>query len=239
MADPENKPMGDGAEFDRYAASYDEDLHRALSVTGEDKNYFSEGRMAWLGGWLKQTGIGSASVLDYGCGTGSATPFILKHLGAERIVGTDVSPESLKVAEAAHGSPRSSFRPTGEGSAGEFDVAFCNGVFHHIAPDKRSLALKEIHDSLRPGGVFAMFENNPWNPATRYVMSRCEFDRDAITLAPPESRKRMKAAGFEILTTRYLFVFPAMLKALRKLEPLLSPIPLGGQYVVVGRKKSS
>jgi hypothetical protein len=25
---------------------------------------------------------------------------------------------------------------------------------------------------MRPGGVVALWENNPWNPATRYVMGR-------------------------------------------------------------------
>jgi len=46
----------------------------------------------------------------------------------------------------------------------------------------------------------------------------------------------MKDAGFEIQATRYLFIFPAILKALRFLEPPLESLPLGTQYVVVGRK---
>jgi len=38
--------------------------------------------------------------------------------------------------------------------------------------------------------------NNPWNPGTRYVMSRCEFDEDAITLSPPQCRKLLRSSGF-------------------------------------------
>ena len=41
-------------------------------------------------------------------------------------------------------------------------------------------------DALRPGGLFAFWENNPWNPGTRLVMSRIPFDRDAITLSALE-----------------------------------------------------
>jgi SAM-dependent methyltransferase len=225
-----------GTEFDRFAASYDEDLQRALSVSGEDKNYFSEGRMLWLARWLAKNGIKAAAVLDYGCGTGSATPFVFKHLGAARLVGSDVSEESLKVANAVHGGGAASFRMTGETCGEGFDVAFCNGVFHHITPDKRPAALNEIFASLGPGGVFAMFENNPWNPGTRYVMSRCAFDKDAMPLSPPEARRWMQAAGFRVLATRYLFVFPRALRLLRFLEPALSPLPLGAQYVIVGIK---
>lgn len=80
-----------------------------------------------------------------------------------------------------------------------------------------------------------MYENNPWNPGTRYVMSRCRFDRDAITLSPTETRQRMKAAGFELIDTRYLFFFPSFLAWFRPLEPWLSAVPMGAQYVVLGR----
>lgn len=45
-----------------------------------------------------------------------------------------------------------------------------------------------VRRSLRPGGVFAFWEINPWNPGTRHVMSRIPFDRDAIMLTPPEAR---------------------------------------------------
>jgi hypothetical protein len=86
--------------------------------------------------------------------------------------------------------------------------------------------------------VFAFWENNPWNPGTRYIMSRVAFDRGAITLTPPQSRALLRRAGFEVLRTDFLFLFPAMLRALRWIEPLASALPLGGQYLVLGRKAS-
>lgn len=228
----------DAAEFDSHAESYDEDLQHSLKVTGEDKNYFCRGRIQWLGRRLLASGWRADAVLDFGCGTGSATPFVYEFLGATHLVGADVSAASLERARREFGSERAHFQDTLSLPESSVDVAFCNGVFHHIPPDERQACLQQVHASLRPGGIFALFENNPWNPATRYVMSRCVFDRDAITLAPPESRRRMREAGFEILETRYLFIFPAPLKALRFLEAPLSAVPLGGQYVVLGRKKS-
>ena len=192
--------------------------------------------MCWLADWLNHQHFSSRAVLDYGCGTGSATPFILECLNPELLIGVDISSASLEVARENFDRSDISFEPIGQPREIFFDVAFCNGVFHHIAPDERQASLQYIFQSLRPGGIFALFENNPWNPATRYVMSRCAFDHDAITLSPFEARSRMKNSGFRILTTRHLFMFPAFLKHLRFLESPLSPLPVGTQYVVVGMK---
>ncbi len=222
--------------FDEYASSYDNDLGKALSVSGEDKNYFAHGRMVWLGKWLKSHGLESGSVLDFGCGTGSATPFIKQSINPREVVGVDVSAESLNIARETFGSKDTSFGLIEEPCSARFDVAFCNGVFHHINPAERQDSLAYVFASLRPGGVFALFENNPWNPATLYVMSRCAFDRDAITLPPPETRRRMREARFQVISTRYLFIFPSFLKLLRPLEAPLSALPFGTQYVVIGRK---
>ena len=67
----------------------------------------------------------------------------------------------------------------------EIDLAFCNGVFHHIPPEQRARAIAYVYRCLRPGGLFALWENNPWNPGTRLVMSRIPFDRDALPLSAP------------------------------------------------------
>jgi SAM-dependent methyltransferase len=224
------------SSFDAYAKSYDEDLHQALKVSGEDKNYFALGRMHWLAAWLRHTGRPSRTVLDYGCGTGSATPFIFECLKPEHVLGVDVSSASLGIAREAFNRPEIDFETIKQPRNASFNVAFSNGVFHHIQPAQRQDSLAYVFQSLVQGGTFALFENNPWNPATRYVMSRCAFDHDAITLSPLETRRRMQQAGFRILATRYLFIFPAFLKALRILESPLGALPIGTQYVVVGMK---
>jgi hypothetical protein len=93
-----------------------------------------------------------------------------------------------------------------------------------------------IYRSLRPGGWFALWENNPWNPGTRYVMSQCAFDRDAVTLTPPEAARLLQAGGLRVLRTDFLFVFPRFLKFLRVMEAGLARLPLGAQYQVLCRK---
>jgi len=129
---------------------------------------------------------------------------------------------------------RSDYEPRAEA-----DMAFSNGVFHHIQPPERRDALDYISRSLRPGGLFVFWENNPWNPGTRFVMSRIPFDRDAITISPPNARRLLRGAGFEILRTDHLFFFPRALRWLRPLERGLTAVPLGAQYLVLARKPGS
>ena len=180
-------------------------------------------------------------MLDFGCGIGSAAPFVLEAFPAlHQLVGIDVSAQSLDVARRRHGGSRVDFRLMSEHPPrADLDLVFCNGVFHHIPPERRAGHVREIHDRLRPGGLFALFENNPWNPGTRYVMSRISFDREAITLSPPAARSLVAAGGFELLRCDFLFIFPRALRWLRPLERLAHQLPIGAQYLVLGRKPAA
>jgi len=229
-------PVSNDPQFNRYAEDYDSALSRGISVSGEDKNYFAQGRAAWLGRCLRSRGVELGAVLDFGCGTGSATPYLLE-LGARRVKGVDVSERSLEVARREHGAEHVRFETLADYQpAGEMDLVFCNGVFHHIPLEQRAGALEVIDRSLRPGGYFALWENHPWNPGTRWVMSRIPFDRDAIVVSPPEARRLVSSVGLEVVRTDFLFIFPRVLKWLRGLEPALSRWPLGAQYQVLARR---
>jgi len=233
--------MTSEAEFDRYADEYDAALAQGLSVSGEDKNYFAQGRIAFLASCLPQAQNHGEepprSVLDFGCGTGSATPFFFALLPIKSLLGVDVSARSLAVARRAFGGARAQFLLPGELPRSlAVDLAFCNGVFHHIPLGERAAAVETVYQALRPAGLFAFWENNPWNPGTRYVMDRCPFDGDAVTLTPPEARGLLRAGGFQVLRTDFLFLFPRRLCRLRPLEARVSRLPLGAQYQVLCRK---
>jgi SAM-dependent methyltransferase len=225
------------SEFDAYSDDYTAALERGIGLSGEGADFFARERIAWVEHRLAQSGAPSATLLDFGCGTGIATPYLLALSGARRVVGADVSLESLEVARRDHGSEHASFVSMDEPPApGSIDVAYCNGVFHHIVPAERGQALRWVLEALSPGGLFAFFENNPWNPGTRLVMRRIPFDRDAQTLSPPVARRMLRAAGFEVLGTDFLFFFPRALSALRPLERRLVSLPLGAQYLLLARK---
>lgn len=221
-------------QFDAYARSYDTALRQGLRLTGEGPEYYAQQRVRWLARRCTRLGHSVTSVLDFGCGTGTGAPFLLREFANARIVGLDISSESIERARAQHIDPRLSF-VTALQAEDRFDLVHCNGVFHHIPPADRAGVLASITSHLRPGGLFALWENNPWNPGTRLVMSRIEFDRDAITLSPTYARRLLRDHGLTPLFCDHLFFFPAALGFARRLEPTLCKIPLGGQYLVLAK----
>ena len=229
--------LQDATGFDAYAENYDAALDAGLSATGEDKEYFARGRVDRIRATMGSLGLEPRSVMDYGCGTGSTTPLLLDAWGDCTLIGVDSSVESVRIAQSARASARAHFDVvTAYEPREKVDLVYCNGVFHHIPPPDRPSAIRYVHDALVPGGVFACCENNPWNPGTRYVMRRIPFDRDAIPISPPEARRMLRAGGFEVVSTEFLFFFPRALAWLRAFERKLSRVPLGGQYIVFGRK---
>lgn len=230
-------PTMSKAEFDNYSSNYEEALNQGIGVSGEDSSYFAEGRLLRLSKQLKQLNFEARSVIDFGCGVGNSLPYLRDLIGASRIAGTDISADSIAMARHRFSSENFELGTLQEIEAnGSFDMAFCNGVFHHIPLSQRAASAALVYRHLKPGGLFAFFENNPLNPGTRYVMSRIPFDRDAITLTPWNARSLLTSAGFTVVRTDYLFYFPKMLSAFRPIEPWLRSVPFGAQYLVLCRK---
>ena len=225
------------AEFDAYAQQYEASLQQGLRASGEGPEYFARRRLEWTARLWNQRGDRAAEVLDFGCGVGIAAALLHETFPHATVWGFDPSSAAIERATREHGDARTCFcsDPT-ELPPGTFDLAYCNGVFHHIPPAERRAALEIVWRSLRPGGWFAFWENNPWNPGTRYVMSRIPFDREAVTITPPESRRLLSAAGFRVLRTDAWFLFPRSLRWLRPLESLVHRLPLGGQYLTLAEK---
>ncbi len=98
------------------------------------------------------------AVLDLGCGAGFDALLSAQLVGPQgRVVGIDLSPEMLAVAEAGRaeaGFPQVEFREAGVEALpfpdASFDAALSNGVLN-LVPDKPA-ALREIFRVLRPGG---------------------------------------------------------------------------------------
>src|SRR5687767_1057525 len=115
------------AEFDAFAGDYESALEQGIRLSGEDSTYFARTRVEWVARRLEEHGVQPRNLLDFGCGTGSTTPFLLGMPGADRLVGVDVSPELLRRAEQDHGSAAASFRSPDAGAPSEVDVAYTNG----------------------------------------------------------------------------------------------------------------
>jgi SAM-dependent methyltransferase len=220
------------------AESYDALLDRGLRLSGEHKAYFIEGRLDALARRLP-AGFEPGRILDFGCGTGDTSAAFADRYPAAAVTGVDVAAKALAHAQEHFGrAGRVAFTALDhlDGDA-TFDLCYSNGAFHHIDPAERAGVVAELRGRLRPGGIMALFENNPLNPGTRMIMRRVPFDRDAKTLRAGTAMALLRAGGFEIVgRPRYLFVFPKALRALRLAETTLEPLPLGGQYLVLARR---
>lgn len=226
---------GDEALFDR-EEEYDAMLDRGLRLTGEGKSYFIKGRLDLLREMVPPA-FSPKRILDFGCGTGDTSVALATEFPDAGVTGVDTARRAIARAAERHGGGRIDFHAVSDLDApGAFDLCYVNGVFHHILPGIREKALARIRTALRPEGLFALFENNPWNPGTRLLMSRIPFDRDARTISPRAAASLLRSNGFVVQGSAcYLFFFPSGLRVLRGLERRMRRIPIGGQYLVLAR----
>jgi len=227
-------------QFDQYANNYESALQQGLAVSGESSDYFAVHRVRWLKRRLalvEATRESFSQVLDFGCGTGNNVEHLLNELPAQHVIGVDTSAQSLAQARARYKPEHATFFLSADlKEKPEVELAYCNGVFHHIPREHRSEAVRFVYEQLVPGGWFAFWENNPWNPGTQYVMSRIPFDRDAIKLSIRQSKRLLSQNGFELIAVDSCFYFPKFLSWFRPIEPMLAKLPLGAQYMILARK---
>ncbi len=219
-------------------ATYDAELNQGISLSGEDKDFFAAGRLEILARCLQSQGSAAPSaILDYGCGAGDTTVRLARLWPGSRVVGVDTSESLLSIARSR--TPEASrcefHTPASVPEGLRFDLVYCNGVFHHIPPAERGASLNWIRSRMAPSAWFSLWENNSWNPGTRWVMSRIPFDRDAVPLSPACAVRMLKRHGFSVRRRDFAFVFPKCLKKLRLLEPWLRKLPLGAQYQVLSQ----
>ncbi len=226
------------AEFDDIAENYDAELQKGLSISGESKYFFAEGRTKLLARRLCKAGFVPKSILDFGCGTGTSIPFLRNAFPNATITGAELSAKSIRIAAQSYRHTDVFFCLVDELPNNQrFDLVFCNGVFHHIPSDKRSASVQKIFNVLMSDGYFSLWENNPWNPGTRYVMKRIPFDRDAVPITANQCRKMLIREGFDVYLTDFAFYFPRQLLFLRFLERFLIRFPFGAQYQVLAKRK--
>jgi SAM-dependent methyltransferase len=176
-------------------------------------------------------------VLDYGCGVGGMLR-VLRRLGFRgSLVGCDPSARMIARAREGWGDadvPRFIVHEQSEGTfaRGSFDLIIVSAVLHHVPPGDRLEVYRELLSLLRPGGRVYVFEHNPFNPVTQWVVRHTPIDRNAVLLRAGEVVRSLRALGALHLRHKYLMFFPPAWTWSRPLEDWLGWLPLGGQYVV-------
>ena len=119
-----------------------------------------------------------------------------------------------------------------------FHVVFIAGVLHHIDFALHEALVKEINRSLKKGGSLVLFEHNPLNPLTRYLVKTCVFDLQAKLLPHYYTSKLLNRNNLLIKKKKFIIFFPrkGLLSKLIFLEKYLQWLPLGGQYFIWAKK---
>ncbi|MDD4957428.1 MAG: class I SAM-dependent methyltransferase [Candidatus Omnitrophica bacterium] len=238
------------AEFDSYAKGYDGGMDDPLKkmMGRSQKDFLAVKANILMDEIAARYGTGRAgrediSILDLGCGTGEFLGLISERGKGFRLEGCDVSPGMIEEGRCRHDTGNAKlFEMDPEGRAlpdQRYDVIYASCVFHHIVPVLRQVVVTNIYRALVPGGTFIVFEHNPWNPLTLFVVKRAEIDRNAELLSSVETVSLMKKAGMAHVRTGYFLFVPPRLsgKWTRAFERSISWLPAGAQYYVVGRKQ--
>lgn len=227
------------SEFDQFADEYREIHARNIRLSGEDPEFFAEYKVRVAREEARRAGLVVGAALDFGAGVGNSIPWFRRHFPEASLTCADVSPRSLEVAAERFPKQARLLPIDGERIAladASVDLAFSACVFHHIDHAEHRHWLGELRRIVRPGGMLAVFEHNPWNPLTVRAVRDCAFDENAHLLPMPQLARETAAAGWGQVSHRFCVFFPGPLAALRPLEPAMGWLPLGAQYAVFARR---
>jgi SAM-dependent methyltransferase len=236
--DPVMKPQQEKpTTFDDYAGNYAELIRDPIREKfAESSRFFFERKIQVILGFFHKAGIRPETLdwLDIGCGQGdmlrAGESFFKSAAGCDPSKGMLQACTGLRVR-----SQESLENLPFDNASFDFLTAVC--VYHHVPVDARPRLAIEALRVLRPGGTFCIIEHNPWNIATRVIVSRTPVDADANLLRPRETRRLLSNAGAGVLATRYFLLVPQMIYSyFRPIEEGLEPLPLGGQYAVFAQK---
>ena len=225
--------------FDDFAGNYAElikdPIRDKFAATGD---FFFKRKVQVILGFFRKAGIQSEKLdwLDIGCGQGdmlrAGLPFFRSSTGCDPSKGMLQACTGLQV-RAQESLEQLPF----DDASFDFLTAVC--VYHHVPVDGRLQLTMEALRALKPGRTFCIIEHNPWNIATRVIVSRTPVDADANLLTPRETRRLLSNAGAKVLGTRYFLLLPQMIYSyFRPIEEGLETFPLGGQYAVFAQKPS-
>ncbi|MBI5202085.1 MAG: class I SAM-dependent methyltransferase, partial [Elusimicrobia bacterium] len=142
---------------------------------------------------------------------------------------------SLKSAEAEL-ARKVRFTADAASLGSDYSLIVVANVFHHIEPAQRKATFAALRKLLALGGRLVVFEHNPFNPATQWIVDRCAFDENAVLLPSSETIDGMKAAGLTPERRDFISFVPGFLAPLQPLERFLGWCPAGAQYAAVGRR---
>ncbi|MEO6734372.1 MAG: class I SAM-dependent methyltransferase [Ferruginibacter sp.] len=221
-------------DFDDFADDYRLTHTRNIELSGADSFYFAEMKVRLLQPFERNKRL---MVLDMGCGDGATELYMQKYFPQWGICGVDVSEKSIEAARkreisnAVFAVSNATEIPLENESV---DIVFIAGVLHHVGYHLHKSIAMEISRVLKKGGRLYLFEHNPLNPLTRYLVNTCVFDKDAKLLKSSYLMRLLVEGNFKIQGRHFIIFFPrnGIFSKLIFLERYLQWLPFGGQYFI-------
>jgi SAM-dependent methyltransferase len=227
-------------EFDRFDGTYNQKLDPLLSPIGASSEEFGRAKAAWFTSFAERNcgPLARLSILEVGCGNGNLTVHLQETFA--QLDGCDIS--DVLIQEAKQRVPAANFSLNTPGQPlpyadQSYHLVAIACVLHHMKDQDFPLLFAEVRRVLKPGGWLVIFEHNPINPVTRYIVANCDLDRDVERLIRPKLLvSQSKQAGLDRTKTDYISFFPGKLQKLSRLESWMNWLPLGGQYVFTAQR---
>jgi ubiquinone/menaquinone biosynthesis C-methylase UbiE len=225
-------------DFDEYATDYRSIHTENVKLSGADSLYFAEMKVRLLQKFEQDTPL---NLLDIGCGDGATEMYMQQYFAQWQLKGIDVSIKSIEEAQQKNLLNTSFAVYDGKNVAfdnNSFDIVFIAGVLHHVDAALHQAIINEAFRVLKKNGRLYIFEHNPLNPVTKYLVKTCVFDKDAKLLKSNYLFALLKRVGFVIDNKIFIIFFPrkGLLSKFIFLEKWLQWLPLGGQYFIRATK---
>jgi ubiquinone/menaquinone biosynthesis C-methylase UbiE len=226
------------AEFDEFTKDYSDQINAAIAFSGQSHDFYTKVKAEYLTELLEGELPGSQTlrVLDVGCGHGIIHPFLTQPGSRMEITGIDVAATVIEEARLMH--PGIDY-DVYDGSRlpyedASFDAAFTICVMHHVPPPEWPGFLAEMRRVVRPGGVVAVFEHNPYNPVTKRIVDTCPIDKNAVLLKSGELKELARQTGLKDVASRFILFTPFDKPIFKRFDRGMGWLPLGAQYFVAG-----
>jgi SAM-dependent methyltransferase len=229
-------------EFDQHKETYRTEIDKAVAFSGQSHDFFTRVKAEYLIELLERFSSertrsnerAALNVLDIGCGHGHIHPYLTRSKLNLRLTGIDVASTVIEEARMANlGVTYHDYDgarlPYPDGS---FDAAYTIAVMHHVPPPQWPAFLQEARRVVRPGGLVVIFEHNPINPLTQWIVRTCPIDDNAVLLGSRRLSKLVGQAGFSKVESRYILFTPLDAPRYRTFDRMIGWLPLGAQYYV-------
>lgn len=238
-----SSPTSSRPEFDGFAAGYAAGMENPLKrLAGADADVFIDLKAWHMLGDLARRPLPAAPPvprrLDFGCGAGAFLRALARRDFGGEMAGSDVSAgmldEARKTWPAGRPSPTWSLSTPGRlpFANHSFDIVVALGVLHHVMPAGRPPEYREIARVLRPGGRCYIYEPNPFNPLTQWVVRHTAIDERRAAHAS-RGRRRPCGCGLACLASVWPDVWSAEVavglgaRTVRPLDPARRPVCRG------------